>query len=206
MHRKLTVVLTLCGMLLAPPALMAEKTAAGKVSKNPFDHRAVGGGSISIDKIDGLVADGQIQAGKKITFHLRFTNKTGLPVAGFANGFRVYSPDGATWGTTVADTTGLMPKGLMDGGMFITTFGISGSGADTVGFGGFRILKDGLPDGWSDVPATITIGPIPASMVGKTVCLDQSFFPPGGYWLWSLEDQVENEPDFGGPYCFKIVK
>lgn len=206
MFKKFTVTLVLCGLLLAPLTLFAEGQTSVKAVKNPFANREVPGGSISIDRIDGLVGDGQIPAGKEVTFYLRFTNKTGIPIAGFANGFRIYSPDGATWTTTKADTTGDMPKELMDGGMFITSFGITGKGADTVGFGGFRILKDGLPDGWSDVPASITIGPIPAAMVGKTICIDQSYFPPGGHWMWSLEDQIDNLPEFGGPYCFKIVK
>lgn len=172
----------------------------------PAEAVMVPGGSIAISKIDGLVADGQIKAGQKITFHFTYTNKTGTPVAGFSNGFRIYSPDGAKWTNTVADTTGQLTRDLMDGGLFFIGFSVTGTGADTIGFGGFRIMKEGIPDGWSGEAFSLTIGPIDPSMTGKKICLDQSFFPPGGEWLWSLDEQLNNRPDWAGPFCFTIVK
>lgn len=206
MLKKLSLLLIVCGSLLIAQHLLAQ----GK--KNPleqpepvFTPKVVPGGSIIIDKIDGLAGEGQLKAGQKVTFYLRYTNKTGRPVAGFSNGFRVYSPDGATWGTVETDSIGV-GRNAMDGGVFFVNFGVDGAGADTVGFGGFRIMKEGIANGWSGVAFTITIGPISPSMAGKQICLDQSFFPPGGVWLWSLDDQSDNAPDWSGPFCFTIVK
>ncbi len=207
MLKRLSLFLILCGLLLAAQHLMAQGSKSPLEQPEPvFTPKVVPGGSITIEKIDGLAGEGQLKAGQKVTFYLRYTNNTGRPVAGFSNGFRVYSPDGATWGTTTSDSTGGVGRGSMDGGVFFVNFGIDGAGADTVGFGGFRIMKEGISNEWSGTAFTITIGPISPSMAGKKICLDQSYFPPGGVWLWSLDDQSDNLPDWGGPYCFTIVK
>lgn len=163
------------------------------------------GQSISLDHTDGLhsgnptelVADGTTP----IVFYLRITGD-GASHGGITNGFRVYSPDGATWTTMQADTTGTLGRAQLDGGVFINHFGVTGSAADTAGIAGFRFFGVGLPAGFDDVAYTIRIGPIQATDHGKTICLDSSFFPPSGVWKFVGPDVV---PGWDGPHCFTCV-
>jgi hypothetical protein len=90
-------------------------------------------GWILLDHVDGLTAMGELARNQPITFYLVVVNWW-YPVDGLSNGFRVYSPDGAQWDTTLADT---LPLGWEE--MFDTTFGIysysaNGMGADTVAY------------------------------------------------------------------------
>ena len=62
-----------------------------------------GPGAFTLEGVDGL-SGGKLQIGQQITFYLRIENSTNQKVDGMMNGFRVYSPDGATWDGTVGDT------------------------------------------------------------------------------------------------------
>ena len=58
--------------------------------------------SITLDHVDGLLTGDptSVEAGVPVTFYLRLTNAGGTNegnITGASNGFRVYSPDGATW-------------------------------------------------------------------------------------------------------------
>ncbi|MEA3296875.1 MAG: hypothetical protein U9R56_03335, partial [candidate division Zixibacteria bacterium] len=93
---------------------------------------SVRGQSLSVDSIDGLntTGDPYIETGVPVTYYIRVTNGD-IGMAGITNGFSVYSPDGAVWDTTIADTIGTLGKTQFDGGFFINTFSLTGSGADT---------------------------------------------------------------------------
>lgn len=163
-------------------------------------------GWVTLDHVTGSIGGDSIAAEMPVTFHLRMTNTTGLPIEGFTNGFRVYSPDGAQWGTSWGDTAGTPLFPLMDGGLFINEFSTDGMGADTVAFAGFRIFQPGIPAGFDAVTFSIHIGPIPPSYIGQHICLDSSYFPPAGAWLWSAASGTLNlPPNWSGPHCFTIV-
>jgi hypothetical protein len=90
-------------------------------------------GWILLDHVDGLTAMGELARNQPITFYLVVVNWW-YTLDGLTNGFRIYSPDGAQWTTTSADT---LPIGWEE--MFDTTFGIysysaNGMGADTVAY------------------------------------------------------------------------
>ncbi|MCK4372374.1 MAG: hypothetical protein KAW61_04470, partial [candidate division Zixibacteria bacterium] len=157
------------------------------------------GQNISLDHVDGLNAGNRLDIGVPIVYHIRFTGD-GDAHAGITNGFRVYSPDGATWGTTVGDTVGL-GKTQFDGGFYISKFSVTGSGADTVGFGAFRFEASGLPAGYDDVAYTIEVGPLDEGDDQKTLCLDSTFYPPSGVWKWAGPNVF---PSWDGPHCFGI--
>lgn len=160
--------------------------------------------SITLDSVVGLVSPGNIGAGTAVTFRLRYTVE-GIPdyVNGFANGFRVYSNDGATWGETRADSLGGYAD-KFDGAAVILYFSADGSLSDTVGFGGFAWVGSGWPVGWDEVTFTITIFPA-SDAVGKTICLDSSVYMPGGYWEWGSSGPTLY-PLWEGPYCFTVVE
>ena len=102
----------------------------------------------------------------------------------------------------VPDTTGTLGLTQFDQ-FFFNLFSITGSGADTVGFGGFRMFKPGMAPDFDDVAYTLDVGPIDASQNGKTLCLDSSFYPPSGTWKWagSVSDIF---PAWDGPHCYTI--
>jgi hypothetical protein len=162
--------------------------------------------AVVLDTVDGLSGEGTIHAGQPVTLYFRFINKSGLNVTGLSHGLKIYSPDGATWGGARADTTDKMGKLVFDGGVFFNPMNVDGKAVDTIGMGAFRIQKSGLKDGYDEVTMYLTIGPIPESAIGKTICVDSTFFPPGGAWLWSLEKQRNTYPSWDGPHCFKVTK
>lgn len=160
-------------------------------------------GSLSLDHVDGLLASDVVAVEQEITFYLRVTNNTAIDISGITNGFHIYSPDGAEWTTTTPDTTGTLGRTQFDGFFFISTFGIDGQGADTVGFGGTRLMLPGMPDGFDDIAYTITVGPIGAEHVGRHICLDSSFYPASGRWKWASPG-VDIFPGWDGPHCYWI--
>lgn len=155
--------------------------------------------SITLDHVDGLTAGGNIPTdGNTVTFHFRWQSPD-TSHRGAYNGFRVYSPTGAEWTTTLIDTTGVM-GGYMD----IWNLGatsITGSGADTVSVGGFTIFASGIPAGFDDIVHTIEIGPVSSDYDGGQICIDSSFMAPAGVWGWS---DVDVTPSWDGPHCYSI--
>jgi hypothetical protein len=162
----------------------------------------VQGQSLTLDHVDGLYAPDTIPVGQTVTFYLRITNNDSNH-GGITNGFRIYSPDGAQWGTTVADTLPLNWSQWFSLVYSIARFSIDGQGADTVGFGGsYNPLNSvGLPAGFDSVSYTITIGPIDPQYNGKTIVLDSSYYPPIGRWKWAGPDAF---PSWDGPHTFTI--
>ena len=196
---------------------------------------------VSLDHVTGVsVYDStQIPVGKPITFYIRVDNETGHDGMCPANGFRLYSPDGATWqphliidttyfqfpvpGTSIdttyygawydspdvnfewhSSTTG--DTVIFDGGLFVVPLSGAGwgTGADTVGFTGyFQTIGTGMWDGFNEIAWTISIDSFPQSEIGKSFCIDSSYFPPSGKWLWA--DGISLEPEWDGPHCFQIV-
>ena len=163
-------------------------------------------GMVSLDGVTGYGAGmDSLPSGFESTFLLRYSNNSGMKVDGFTTGFRVHSPDGATWTTTTGDSTGALSGANFDLVHLIDYFSVTGSGADTVLFGGAALSGDGIPPGFDDVPYTITVGPIPDSSVGKTLCLDSCWAPPSGPWAWQTMSGVI-VPAWDGPHCFDIYQ
>lgn len=161
--------------------------------------------NVTLDHVDGSPAAGRISAGTEVVFHMRLKNTSGLKAKGITNGFRIYSTDGATWSTSTADTTGTITRDDFDLILSINYFNVTGAGADTVGFGGAVVTGPGLADGFDDIAYTITIGPINESFVGKHVCVDSSYYPPSGSWMWAFGTE-SHRPGWNGPHCFEVVQ
>lgn len=149
--------------------------------------------------------EGFIRPNTDIRFDVKLTNQTWHYIMGTTNGFRVYSPDGATWAPLTWDTAG----GI--GGYFNTAFSVQqfsndGMGADTIGWGGFGMPSPphGIPNGYNDVVLKIKTR-VDANQAGDTICVDSSWWPPSGRWQWALSGGGNYYPDWGGPYCFLIV-
>ena len=160
---------------------------------------------LSLDHVDGLWGSDSLTADTQITFHIRVTNDAGQDYPGLTNGFRIYSPSGHTWSDCHGDTTGLLGATRFDLVCLIKPCGITGGGADTVGFGAAARDGSGIPAGFDDTSFTITIGPIPRQAHGGQICLDSSFFPASGWWLWGETGGGNMIPSWDGPHCFTVV-
>ncbi|MCH7690341.1 MAG: hypothetical protein IIA17_04765 [candidate division Zixibacteria bacterium] len=146
-----------------------------------------------------------------IAWTMAMRNNRGVTMIVHANGFRIYSPSGASWTLPVIDTldiasnTGFGWGTRMDGGTYLEHY-TTGSGADTVAIGGFSISGEGFEDGFDADAFTITI-PYPgidSSFVGGTICLDSSFYFVN-QWLWGYTSGPPAIPDWSGPHCYTIV-
>ena len=157
--------------------------------------------SISVDHIDGLAGSDAVRTDTTVTFHIRM-NAGGSPHPGITNGFRVYSPTGATWTGLTADTTGAIGGAQFDLLWLINYYSITGSDADTVGFAGSIMTNSGMPADFDSITHTITMGPIDPMYTGGEICLDSSYYPPSGFWKWA--GPPESIPAWDGPHCFCI--
>ncbi len=149
--------------------------------------------------ISGLIIGDTLPNEELITFNLRMTNDD-TPKTGITNGFSISSNNGAIWNLVTADTL----IGFRSN--FDLIFEINnvstGSGADTVGFGGSAAFMGGLPANFDEVCYAITIGPISRESGGRTIVLDSSFYQPAGVWKWAAPVQV---PSWDGPHVFTVL-
>lgn len=159
--------------------------------------------NISLAGVTGL-SGGKLPSGRTITLSLKVLNDYGVNIQGITNGFRIYSPDGAQWGSASLDTTGTIGKDDFDLIIALTTFSSNGQGADTVSFSGVVMSAQGVPDGFDEVAWTIAIGPINSSYAGKHICLDSSYYPPSGLWKWASVGLDNAIPSWDGPHCWEI--
>ncbi len=150
---------------------------------------------ISYDDPNTIIAD------RPIAWHFFYKVESGV-LGGSTNAYKVWSPDGATW-EPITMTANPMLSMFYDGGIFIQNFSITGSGADTIGFGAFKLFSTGIIPPFDDWAVTVHTS-VSSDMIGKTICIDSSFYPPAGPWLWNL-DTGSLVPGWSGPHCFEIV-
>ena len=166
------------------------------------------GTSITLDAVAGLVGNDTISSMHEITFYLRVTNIEPNDFRGITNGFRIYSPDSATWSATVPDTLGSIDWESNFMFFYPIEINVDGIGADTIGFGGVGSgipPSVGIPAAFDDTAFSITIGPIDSSHVDRTVCLDSCWYPPSGVWKWDGGTGIGYRyPAWDGPHCFVV--
>ena len=126
---------------------------------------------------------------------------------GIMNGYRIYSPDGGAWKSVKIDTIGLS-KSQFDL-VLMTMYGdtLNHATPDTVGVGGAVMDSVGLPNGYDQRAVSITVDLGDGRAVGKHICIDSSFVPPAGRWIW-VSDSTYNDyfPSWDGPYCFYVME
>ncbi len=163
----------------------------------------VQGQQVTLDHVIGLVEPDTLLTNRNVIFYIRFTNDYPNYIWGSTNGFVLKSPDGAVWSPAVAEPTGAVTAEMYDGGIFINTASWDGLGADTVGFGGFKIAEPGIPTGFDEIVLTIKTF-FDADQDGKHFVLDTAFYLPAGAWLWSAVENVY--PSWDGPHEYVIVE
>lgn len=181
--------------------------------------------SITLDHVDGLYPGDptKVETDVPITFYLRLTNAPApneANIVGASNGFRVYSPDGATWSPitqvpywdledcfcVVVLYEGWDAPPNFNDNIFINPYSVTGEGADTIGLGGnSKFPSPGVLPGFSEVVYSISTM-VNDAQHGKTICLDSCWYPPGNEWLWSTDTGFFGDliPNWDGPHCFQI--
>jgi len=162
------------------------------------------GGSVSVDHIDGLWIDnlglvgpvgGEYLAPGPVDYYLRYTNATGGYVKGMTNGFAITGP-ASFYPVTGNELT------LSDGGTLTDSFDLVHSvqvvGDYMLTCSYSVMMKPGVPDGFDEVAVVLHTG---CDTEGETMCIDSSYYPPSGLWLWA----PGGVPEWAGPYCYEFV-
>ncbi|MFH1698998.1 MAG: PKD domain-containing protein, partial [Candidatus Zixiibacteriota bacterium] len=156
--------------------------------------------------------------------HFKLLLENDVLLGGMELGFQIYSPDGATW--TWNDVGGYGPTGLGTGKACVTVVGGSRMdppasvwdagdllvweqdmdeiSPDTVKIGGVA-MNGGLPAGLSEHMLSIHFS---ALVTGDndigTICIDSSFIPPSGDWIFVNSTGTTTPPRIFGPYCWPV--
>jgi len=165
---------------------------------------------ITVSNFDGgWDNDIKVTTGEPVTWTLHWNTYPG-GLMSFTNGFKVYISDQPEGFNVLNPGPGFSPiiyEVLIQDFDFdcvsfvINYFGIDGIGADTVGFGAV--------DCWPLISVdedvyTITTQ-VENNAEGKYLCLDSSFYPPGGAWLWARDYPYGSHiPPWDGPHCYLI--
>jgi hypothetical protein len=164
--------------------------------------------SFDVDNMVGTWTDGSntyLNVNTPIVYNLRLNNSQAVTVKGLTNGWRVYSPDAATWTPLVL--TDLIGMGTyFDLVNQIGYNGNDGAGADTAWIGHSVMTKPGLPAGFNAITHSIATQVV--EQPGKHLCIDSSYYPPSGLWLWANggTPPTSVQPAWGGPYCYEILR
>jgi hypothetical protein len=191
--------------------------------------------SITLDRVEGTHTIGDttyLVAGQEVEFHLRITNN-GTPACFYnpSMAFQVSSQDGAEWSSLSLQYAAvnenwvccwnplLCPEcNIYFDELFdfpiIEHIGVTGSGADTIGFAGITLGGNslGIYEGLDTVCLILEIGPT-SSSAGMEICLDTVDGINGFEWGWhgatvDLATSCENTviyPDWDGPHCFTVI-
>lgn len=164
-----------------------------------------GASEIVLDRVTSLYSGDTVLGGCSVEFTFRLTNADGNTIVGFVNGFRVwtyrYGAYTDNFDPIAYDTLPIGWDTIYDGGFFLNPFSVDGAGEDTIGFNGFKIFGSGIPDGFDQPVWWVRTRPYAD---GDTLCIDSSWYPPAGEWLWSTIPAGTIYPDWHGPYCFLV--
>lgn len=153
-------------------------------------------GVMSLETVEGLIHGDTVASGQNLRFVIRMNND--LPVnVNIEVGWRVISPDGALFDSIRIDSCGpfVATKSKLKQYFDLTCRYLNfklgpANGPDTVGFLG--AVSDptaglGLPAGYNDTTFAVKVYMDTTTKVpnhGKHICIDSSFYPPGGTWVW----------------------
>lgn len=178
---------------------------------------------ISIDYVTNITDDSTLSGGVGNDIVLRYkavsapTGEVYWP----ANGWIIYSPDGADWGSVQVQTMPAFqalgfPKtfvnyfdktgGSGSFGLPQATGGGNPGGDDTVGVVVAALFDNpgaGLPSGFNQVAVKIRVAP-PTSEDGLHVCIDTSGLIPGASWEWANGTTGLIAPQWTGSRCWAI--
>ena len=162
-----------------------------------------GQGGITLDHMDGLNPGdpSQVLTNVDVCWHFKLTNGTGMNITGSTNGFAVWMVGGSPRTVATLDTHALGWPVMYD--LVVAIYSdADGTGIDVVGFGGAKLMSDGLPVGFEQEVWHVCVQALPAAD-GDTLCIDSAFYPPGGEWIWATATGTLY-PGWDGPHCFEV--
>jgi len=186
---------------------------------------AHGQSEVVLDAVEGLLGSATsdtVEIDTPLKFTFRLTQNTGDSIFAFSHGFQVYTKLSDANPTTsgyfdapVLDTLPIGPSGWCYHSVYnpnghfddipFNHFSLDGLGRDTTAVSAVWVSGNapGFEDGYSEQVWYIATE---AHTEGDTLCIDSSFFPPGGAWLWSLSAGTPPtlSPDWYGPYCYRV--
>ena len=164
--------------------------------------------------VTGYLGGDSVYADSAVRFNFRFTftdapdsiltsSTNGFQVWTYANGVTNYTDN---FSAITCDTFPWGWKVLYDLIFTMKKVSVDGIGVDTVGIGGALIFGPGIPNGTDSLCWWIETTP---TTNGDTLCIDSTFYPPGGEWLWFKKEVgaagiALQIPYWGGPYCFHV--
>ncbi len=182
---------------------------------------------VLLDHVVGELPNNRLTPDTDIEFHLRIRSN-GAPtcIISPSMGFVISSYDGAEWDTTTATLADVVVDTILLDPLYIDTIdfsnwfdfwflegmGLTGSGADSIGFaGGSYGDMPAVFDGLDSVVMWLTIHPTLASDE-KHICLDIAPSMSGFEWEWSaigITPEIDChfdavEPTWEGPYCWEV--
>ena len=170
---------------------------------------------ISVSHVGGLYGPSALPAdgAQQVTFFIHFNNDGIENMKGPSNGFQVFSPDGVSWTTMTYRQLPTIDWNANFMFFFPVPKSISGSGADTVGFGGVASGQDvqpGIPGMFNDTVYALTVGPLSPADHGKVICIDSCYYPTSGTWKWGggVVDSIlvgDRFPTWSGPHCYTLI-
>jgi len=185
----------------ATPAVRLKPPLENRIGALPgSDKDRQGGVSLQLTGA-GSAGGGGIYAGLPFNIEIWMDNNTSSNVTGLSNGFRIYSPDGATW-TVPVTTMHAAFCSFFNMYCGYVEHGVDGINEDTILIGAVA-MTTGMPAGWYGMAAKIETG-VGASQVNRILCVDSTFVPPAGNWVWGTP-QGDFPPEWGGPYCWDII-
>ena len=162
--------------------------------------------AVSLGHVTGAY-NGQIPiSNDEVTFSIRITNLSQVyGVVGINNGFEISGSDPAvTWNVTDTGALQIMYD-IFDLVFAFSFHSVDGSGADTIGVRGCTMMGMPLPGGYSDTAYWISLTVTDPANAGHQICLDSSWFPPSGAWMWTYGSGAGSFPPlWDGPHCFNL--
>ncbi len=161
----------------------------------------------------GAVNDTTIKAGEQVSVDIYVATDTVFN--GFSFGFSIESPSIKSITHVPDSSKGLNRNGDVKGyngwedttlwdfqGVFAIESDWEGQLPELIGFGGVSFKKDYRPHDLMKVLSFDIVLPDTGM-----ITVDSSFFPPGGKWMFAGAPTTKIvEPQWGGPYKFKVIK
>jgi hypothetical protein len=168
--------------------------------------------TVYISNVDGLFGSDTILARTPIRIYFGLSSFSETPMDFMVMGYKMYSPDGATWQTPAYDSSSLGWKQRFKYFYFSNeVLGINP--VDTFGIAAVRMLTPslGFPPSFQSVYSELSTS-FPKTAAGKTVCIDTSRFiantqiqGPMLYPCLFIPSQgMGIAPRWLGPRCFTI--
>lgn len=151
----------------------------------------------------------------------RFTIENDFTVQGMSLGFLIYSNNGVTWTwaaqpggfgdatqavTVIPGSRLFPPEDVFDlTSLIVTERDVDGLSPDTLMFSGVAMFG-GIVPGPPEAMVNYQFEPYISGDIAGTICIDSTFVPPSGAFIFMASADPVLSPDINGPYCWPVVE